>query len=286
MYYIQTADRLTRTSVWLEKMEGGIEYLRDVIVNDRLGICDELERQMQFLVDTYQCEWTEVVNDPEKRRLFKQFVNTDETEPTIEFVKEREQQAAGGLDDAVSFRSNELTVRGAATSGAKAPAAPEPVEPELRWVQVGKVWDFPHDGGATIKYGKTQIAVFNFASRGEWYATQNMCPHKREFVLSRGMIGDQERQAEGRLPGPQEDVLAGDPGKCLSGEDYSVRVFPVKVDGDDVYLQLPPVEELDAVLATEKTCNGSSCQPAEAPKKRRRAKAPELLPADPYAQTL
>ena len=58
-------------------------------------------------------------------------------------------------------------------------------------MQVGKVWDFPRDGGATIKYGKTQIAVFNFASRGEWYATQNMCPHRREFVLSRGMIGDQ-----------------------------------------------------------------------------------------------
>ncbi len=81
MYYIQTADRLTRTSVWLENMEGGIEYLRDVIVHDKLGICDELERQMQHLVDTYQCEWTEVVNDPERRRLFQQFVNTDETEP-------------------------------------------------------------------------------------------------------------------------------------------------------------------------------------------------------------
>ena len=54
MYYIQTADRLTRTSVWLEKMEGGLEYLRDVIIHDRLGICDELERQMQYLVDTYQ----------------------------------------------------------------------------------------------------------------------------------------------------------------------------------------------------------------------------------------
>jgi nitrite reductase (NADH) large subunit len=91
MYYVQTADRLTRTSVWLEKMDGGIEYLKDVIINDRLGICEELEKQMQYLVDTYTCEWQEVVNDPEKRRLFKQFVNTDETEPTVEFVQQREQ---------------------------------------------------------------------------------------------------------------------------------------------------------------------------------------------------
>ncbi len=61
MYYIRTADRLTRTSVWLENMEGGIEYLRDVIVNDRLGIAAELEQQMQGLVDSYECEWKAVV---------------------------------------------------------------------------------------------------------------------------------------------------------------------------------------------------------------------------------
>src|SRR5581483_1458128 len=80
MYYIQTADRLTRTSVWLEKV-GGIDYLRDVVVHDRLGIAADLERQVQFLADTYKCEWREVVEDPEKRRLFRQFVNTEETEP-------------------------------------------------------------------------------------------------------------------------------------------------------------------------------------------------------------
>ncbi len=74
MYYIQTADRLTRLSIWLEKMEGGIEHLRDLIVNDRLGIAADLERQMQFLVDTYKRERAEVVKDPEKRRLFKQLV--------------------------------------------------------------------------------------------------------------------------------------------------------------------------------------------------------------------
>ena len=70
MYYIQTADRLTRTSVWLENMEGGIEQLREVIIRDKLGICDELERRLQHLVDTYKCEWTEVVNDPERRKAF------------------------------------------------------------------------------------------------------------------------------------------------------------------------------------------------------------------------
>ncbi|RIK75643.1 MAG: nitrite reductase (NAD(P)H), partial [Planctomycetota bacterium] len=76
MYYIMTADRLTRTSVWLENMEGGIEHLRNVVVHDSLGIADELERRIQHLVDTYKCEWAEVVRDPARRRMFEQFVNT------------------------------------------------------------------------------------------------------------------------------------------------------------------------------------------------------------------
>ena len=92
MYYIRTADRLTRTSVWLEGLEGGIAYLRDVVVNDRLGIAADLERQMQALVDSYQCEWKAVVDDPEKRRYFQQFANTDEAAPGVEFVSERGQK--------------------------------------------------------------------------------------------------------------------------------------------------------------------------------------------------
>ena len=97
MYYIQTADRLTRTSKWLEAMEGGIDYLRDVIVNDRLQIADELERQAQFLVESYRCEWREVVKDPEKRRMFRQFVNTDETRAGRRVRRRAGPKAPGGL---------------------------------------------------------------------------------------------------------------------------------------------------------------------------------------------
>ena len=90
-YYIMTADRLTRTSVWLEKLEGGIDHVRDVVVRDKLGIAAELEALVQNLVDTYECEWAAVVRDPEKRRRFRQFVNSDESESCIEFVSERGQ---------------------------------------------------------------------------------------------------------------------------------------------------------------------------------------------------
>jgi nitrite reductase (NADH) large subunit len=286
MYYTQTADRLTRTSVWLEKLEGGIQRLREVIIDDCLGIGDELEKQMQYFVDTYRCEWKEVVNDPEKRRLFQQFVNTDETEPTIEFVKEREQHRP--VPWSTSFvQVGELTLRSPEGNDQADSPEREPMNQEARrWVQVGKVWDFPRDGGAAVKYGKTQLAVFNFASRGEWYATQNMCPHRREFVLSRGMVGDQHGKPKVACP-VHKKTFSLQSGKCLSGEDFSVQVFPVKVEGDDVYLQLPAVEELDAVLATEKTCNGS-CHTGDGGDPR----PPQGLPArkakvhDPFAVNL
>ncbi|MBI3821325.1 MAG: nitrite reductase small subunit NirD [Planctomycetes bacterium] len=264
MYYTQTADRLTRTSVWLEKMEGGIEQLKNVIIHDSLGICAELERMMQHQVDTYQCEWKAVVNDPEKRKLFKQFANTEETEPTIEFVKERGQQHPGPWTGAF-VASAELMLRKGETNQpaesdqADSPAPLLPFSPsidEARWIQVGKVWDFPKDGGATIKYGKTQIAVFNFASRGAWYASQNMCPHRREFVLARGLLGDAADKPKVACP-VHKKTFSLETGKGMSDKEFAIQTFPVKVDGDDVYLHLPSIETLDEMFATEKTCNGS-----------------------------
>lgn len=100
MYYIKTADPLTRTSKWLEGLEGGIEYLRRVIVEDHLGIASELEREMEEIVSRYRCEWREVVEDPEKRKRFRTFVNSNEPDPAITFVYERGQKRpanGGGL---------------------------------------------------------------------------------------------------------------------------------------------------------------------------------------------
>jgi nitrite reductase (NADH) large subunit len=246
MYYIQTADRLTRTSVWLEKMEGGIEYLRDVIINDRLGICEELEKQVQFLVDTYRCEWKEVVNDPERRQLFQQFANTDETESCVEFVTERAQRRpADWPSDFVPL--NQLKSPLGQANGE--------VQRALRteWVKVGKVSDFPVDGGCCIKHGQSQIAVFRFESRGEWFACQNMCPHKKEMVLSRGIIGDQNGAPKVACP-LHKKTFSLESGECLSGENYQVRVFPVKVEADAVYLELPAEGELEELLRSHPPC--------------------------------
>ena len=91
MFYVRTADRLQRTSVWRDSLEGGLDYLKEVVVDDRLGLAAELEADMQHVVDTYACEWKSAVNDPETRKRFRQFVNSDQPDANVVFVEERGQ---------------------------------------------------------------------------------------------------------------------------------------------------------------------------------------------------
>jgi len=93
MYYIKTADPLTRTATWLNKLDGGIEYLRKVVVEDSLGKCLEWEAEMQTILSQYECEWKAAIEDPNIRKRFSHFVNApDEKDPSIEFVPMREQK--------------------------------------------------------------------------------------------------------------------------------------------------------------------------------------------------
>ncbi|WP_145249575.1 nitrite reductase large subunit NirB [Pseudomonas oryzihabitans] len=92
MFYIRTADRLQRTSVWRESLEGGLDYLKQVIIDDSLGLGAELEAQMQLVVDRYECEWANALNDPDKLKRFRTFVNQRGSDPDIHFVKERGQR--------------------------------------------------------------------------------------------------------------------------------------------------------------------------------------------------
>lgn len=91
MFYVRTGDRLQRTSTWRENLEGGLDYLKDVLIADKLGIAAELEAQMQHVVDTYQCEWKTAVTTPEVRQRFRSFVNSDAVDATVKFVRERGQ---------------------------------------------------------------------------------------------------------------------------------------------------------------------------------------------------
>ena len=259
MYYILTADRLERTAPWQAKLPSGkngggpIEHLKEVIIEDSLGICDELDKRMQHLVDTYHDEWAEVVKDPERRAKFKQFVNTDENqtrEEMIEFVDMRGQA-----------RPTNWPADGQPQTNWKLEETNVFARSEKSWVTVGKVTDFSPNTGSTILYGESQLAIFNSAKQGEWHCTQNMCPHKQAFVLSQGIIGDAGGLSKVACPLHKKQFGLAD-GRQLDG-DLSIITFPVKVVGDDVLVELPSEVEVNAILGTSGLRVQSSCMDAK-----------------------
>jgi nitrite reductase (NADH) large subunit len=91
MFYVRTADRLQRTSTWRDNLEGGLEYLRQVICKDSLGIGAELEADMARVIAGYECEWKKALEDPAVRCRFRHYVNSDATDSNVLFVTERSQ---------------------------------------------------------------------------------------------------------------------------------------------------------------------------------------------------
>eukprot|EP00752_Nemacystus_decipiens_P006641 g5971.t1 len=251
MFYIATADRLQRTSAWMEKLEGGIDYLKDVVVHDKLGIADELEAQMQHVVDTYQDEWATVVNDEERRKAFRQFVNSDHTERGIPFIAMR------GQSRPMDWPKDEF-IPDLHEEGSK---PHQVLSGESSWVRVGAVSDFPNNGGAAVLYGKSQLAVYNVARRNEWYATQNVCPHKRALVLSEGIVGSRDGILKVACPLHKNnfDLKSGECLDHMEDENMKLLTFPVKVEDGSVFLDLPPIAELDQLLATEKVMLSADC---------------------------
>jgi nitrite reductase (NADH) large subunit len=99
MFYTRTADRLQRTSTWRDNLEGGLDYLKQVVIDDKLNIAAELEAEMQNVVDTYECEWKVAVNDPETRKRFRHFVNSEQADPNVIFMEERGQIRPATLEE-------------------------------------------------------------------------------------------------------------------------------------------------------------------------------------------
>ncbi len=91
MFYVRTADRLQRTSTWMDNMDGGLDYLREVIIEDSLGIAEQLEAEMQEVIGTYQCEWKTTIEDERNLLMFRPFVNSNKSDNNIIFVEERGQ---------------------------------------------------------------------------------------------------------------------------------------------------------------------------------------------------
>ncbi len=106
---------------------------------------------------------------------------------------------------------------------------------DITWFRAAPVEAFPENGGACIKLGNDQIAVFNFTARNEWYACQNLCPHKMQMILSRGIIGDTCGEPKVACPFHKKNFSLTT-GENLNGEDYRIKVYPVKVENGEVFV--------------------------------------------------
>lgn len=92
MFYVRTADKLQRTSVWLDNLEGGLDYLKQVVLDDSLGLGEQLENQMQRVVDTYQCEWKSTLENEDKLRKFRPFINHEQGSVSLPYQRLRGQR--------------------------------------------------------------------------------------------------------------------------------------------------------------------------------------------------
>ena len=108
---------------------------------------------------------------------------------------------------------------------------------ETQWIYACKEADIPEDGGGCALINGEQIAIFNFTRRGEWYATQNLCPHKQQMVLSRGMIGSVLDEPKVACPFHKK-TFSLKSGACLNGDDFIIKTYPVKVEDGNVFVAI------------------------------------------------
>ncbi|KAM0439871.1 hypothetical protein ACHAPT_000968 [Fusarium lateritium] len=257
MFYIRTADKLQRTARWIESLPGGLKYLQEVILDDKLGICASLEAQMQELVDSFFDEWAEAIRTPAIAAKFRQFHNTAETTTNMEVESDRGQKrpALWAGDDAATDDFQGLKDQWSMTAW----------EPIIETSYFDGADELPNGISATIKRGDTQLAVWRI--QGVYYATQQMCPHKRAFILSDGLVGQEPCDKKKSADAPEESNKASPwvscphhkrnfdlgNGACKTDDKLSIATFPAEARPDGMlYLKLPPVEELDAALGTKK----------------------------------
>ena len=112
----------------------------------------------------------------------------------------------------------------------------ETLTEKINWFVACTTADVPENGGVCVKYKTEQIALFNFTRRGEWYATQNLCPHRMQMALSRGMIGSQDGEPKVACPFHKKTFSLID-GHCMNGDDCSsIKTYPVKIENGKVYI--------------------------------------------------
>jgi len=108
---------------------------------------------------------------------------------------------------------------------------------QITWHSACSIENIPEDGGACVLLEGLQIAVFNFTRRGQWYATDNQCPHRQQMALSRGMIGSMADEPKVACPFHKK-TFSLQTGQCLNDEGYQIATYPIKIENGMVYIGL------------------------------------------------
>ena len=109
------------------------------------------------------------------------------------------------------------------------------INKSIKWFKACTIDNVPEEGGACVLYNDVQIAVYRFESSGKWYAAQNMCPHKMQMALSRGIIGDKNGEPKVACPFHKK-IFSLVTGCNLNGEDYKIKTYPVMIENNFVYI--------------------------------------------------
>ncbi|MBS0967385.1 nitrite reductase small subunit NirD [Nissabacter archeti] len=220
MFYIRTADRLQRTSVWRDNLEGGLETLRDVVLHDSLGLGAELEQEMQAVVESYQCEWQTTLASPEQQALFRPFLNSDQPDEAVVQVLERGQPRPAGLPPVMAH-----------------------AQPGDGWEEVGLLSAIPADSGLAARLGDRQIALFHLPHTAEKvFALENHEPGSQANVLARGLTGDAGGEPIVISPLYKQRFRLRD-GTSLDKPGVRLLCWPVRVEQGRIWVCRQPVTE-------------------------------------------
>ncbi|MEB6224999.1 nitrite reductase large subunit NirB [Pantoea anthophila] len=218
MFYIRTADRLQRTSVWMDNLEGGLDYLRQVIIEDSLGLGATLEAEMQQVVDAYQCEWQTTLADPSRLALFTPTLNSAQPDETLHYSRVRGQRQP----EAVAAR----------------PLLQLPAEP---WSAICALEAIPPQAGIGARLGSERVALFRFGET--LYALEDREPGSDASVLSRGILGDVGGEPVVISPLYKQRVRLRD-GQSLDNPQHQLRCWPVKLEAGQIWLANRPLNPL------------------------------------------
>lgn len=237
MFYVRTADRLQRTSVWREQMEGGLDYIKAVILKDSLSIADSLEKQMADIVNSYQCEWKTVVSDPIKRARFRTFINVSERDDSLEYLQERGQWRPARLRErqlkSNHFKSNHLEPKQREDGSVFFNGNTDQASLPRDWTVVCKEQDLVPNAGVCALVKGQQIAVFYLPkSPQKIFAIGNWDPIGQAHVLSRGIIGDIDGELVVASP-LYKQHFSLQTGKCIETPE-AVAVYEAQLEDGEV----------------------------------------------------